>query len=174
MDLRLSLTAEDANRNLHKFKGKAELSDERLLSIPLSPGAGGSPAKTAGGWCWAGDTAATCLLWGANRCYAPAALACMLLRPPCKHACPPPLSCLPAEGGMPTVEIPVTMNEMLLRGCMLKNSKCIAGLAVYTGKETRIQMNAAKTPLKIGEWGWGWGASAAVLPILGHSAECEG
>ena len=55
---------------------------------------------------------------------------------------------------MPTVEIPVTMNEMLLRGCMLKNSKCIAGLAVYTGKETRIQMNAAKTPLKIGECGW--------------------
>ena len=42
------------------------------------------------------------------------------------------------------------MNEMLLRGCMLKNSNFIVGLVVYTGKETRIQMNAAKTPLKVG------------------------
>lgn len=48
------------------------------------------------------------------------------------------------------VEVPVTMNEMLLRGCMLKNSGFITGLVVYTGKETRIQMNAAKTPLKVG------------------------
>jgi len=44
----------------------------------------------------------------------------------------------------------VTMNEMLLRGCMLKNSRSVLGLVVYTGPESRIQMNAAKTPLKIG------------------------
>lgn len=44
------------------------------------------------------------------------------------------------------------MNEMLLRGCMLKNSNRIIGLVVYTGKETRIQMNAAKTPLKVGSF----------------------
>ena len=56
----------------------------------------------------------------------------------------------PPAGGAPTVEVPVTMNEMLLRGCMLKNSGFITGLVVYTGKETRIQMNAAKTPLKVG------------------------
>jgi magnesium-transporting ATPase (P-type) len=86
------------------------------------------------------------------------------------------------------------MNEMLLRGCMLKNTPVgddqlllrnlikvqpfkvrhkpslltyhqsarlvpcycaclqeIAGMVVYTGKETRIQMNAAKTPLKVGK-----------------------
>jgi len=48
--------------------------------------------------------------------------------------------------------VPVTMNEMLLRGCMLKNSGHIVGLVVYTGKETRIQMNAAKTPLKVGSF----------------------
>lgn len=53
------------------------------------------------------------------------------------------------------VEVPVTMNEMLLRGCMLKNSGFITGLVVYTGKETRIQMNAAKTPLKVGACGAG-------------------
>lgn len=50
------------------------------------------------------------------------------------------------------VKIPATMNEMLLRGCMLKNSGSIIGLVVYTGKETRIQMNAAKTPLKVGSF----------------------
>ncbi len=43
------------------------------------------------------------------------------------------------------------MNEMLLRGCMLKNSNYVLGLVVYTGKESRIQMNAAKTPNKVGE-----------------------
>ena len=42
--------------------------------------------------------------------------------------------------------MPVTMNEMLLRGCMLKNSNYVLGLVVYTGKESRIQMNAAKPP----------------------------
>ena len=46
--------------------------------------------------------------------------------------------------------VPVTMNEMLLRGCTLKNTGHILGLAVYTGSETRIQKNSAKTPNKIG------------------------
>ena len=45
----------------------------------------------------------------------------------------------------------MTMNEMLLRGCMLKNSNYVLGLVVYTGKESRIQMNAAATPNKVGE-----------------------
>lgn len=60
-----------------------------------------------------------------------------------------------AESGttehVPYVEVAVTMNEMLLRGCTLKNSNEIVGLVVYTGKETRIQMNSTKTPLKIGK-----------------------
>jgi magnesium-transporting ATPase (P-type) len=42
------------------------------------------------------------------------------------------------------------MNEMLLRGCTLKNSGCIHGLVVYTGPESRIQMNAAAPPKKVG------------------------
>ena len=51
--------------------------------------------------------------------------------------------------------VPVTMNEMLLRGCTLKNTGYILGLAVYTGGETRIQKNSAKTPNKIGKsWPW--------------------
>lgn len=42
------------------------------------------------------------------------------------------------------------MNEILLRGCTLKNSGFIVGLVVYTGPESRIQMNAAGPPRKQG------------------------
>ena len=54
--------------------------------------------------------------------------------------------CVSVEKGMP-----VTTNEMLLRGCMLKNSNYVLGLVVYTGKETRIQINAPETPSTVGE-----------------------
>lgn len=39
MALQLNLTAEEANKNLHKFRGKAQLVDERFRDMPLSPGA---------------------------------------------------------------------------------------------------------------------------------------
>jgi magnesium-transporting ATPase (P-type) len=67
-------------------------------------------------------------------------------------------------GGTPSVEVAVTMNEMLLRGCTLKNSSEIVGLVVYTGKQTRIQMNSTKTPLKIGECRGVTGLQPYVLP----------
>ena len=47
-------------------------------------------------------------------------------------------------------QMPVTVNEMLLRGCTLRNTGHILGLVVYTGVDSRIQMNAAKTPNKVG------------------------
>ena len=64
--------------------------------------------------------------------------------------------------------MPVTMNEMLLRGCMLKNSNYVLGLVVYTGKESRIQMNAAATPNKVGEMLW----SHQQTEALHHPASC--
>ena len=42
------------------------------------------------------------------------------------------------------------MDEVLLRGCTLKNSGFVVGLVVYTGPESRIQMNAAAPPRKLG------------------------
>lgn len=54
--------------------------------------------------------------------------------------------------GDPGKILPITMNQMLLRGCMLKNSYSVLGLVVYTGKDTRIQMNSASAPLKIGSF----------------------
>lgn len=53
-----------------------------------------------------------------------------------------------AGGSVATV--PVTINELLLRGCTLKNSGRVHGLVVYTGPESRIQMNAASPPRKVG------------------------
>ncbi len=44
------------------------------------------------------------------------------------------------------------MNEVLLRGCTLKNSGHIHGLVIYTGPETRIQQNAAAPPRKLGSY----------------------
>ena len=46
--------------------------------------------------------------------------------------------------------VAVTMNEVLLRGCTLKNSKAVYGVVVYTGPESRIQKNAAYPPRKLG------------------------
>ncbi len=46
--------------------------------------------------------------------------------------------------------VPVSIDEVLLRGCTLKNSGHVAGLVVYTGAEARIQMNAAAPPRKRG------------------------
>ncbi len=54
-----------------------------------------------------------------------------------------------AGGGPRTV--PVTMNEVLLRGTTIKNSGTVHGLVIYTGPESRIQMNAARPPKKTGK-----------------------
>ena len=43
--------------------------------------------------------------------------------------------------------------EVLLRGCKLKNSGSVVGVAVYTGRDTRIQRNARQSPrLKVGAY----------------------
>ncbi len=44
----------------------------------------------------------------------------------------------------------MTMNEVLLRGCTIKNSGNVHGVVIYTGPESRIQMNAARPPKKTG------------------------
>lgn len=62
-----------------------------------------------------------------------------------------------------TVQIPVTMNEMLLRGCMLKNSGAIVGLVVYTGRETRIQVGRSVAAAPV--------AAAALLARCMHQSE---
>jgi magnesium-transporting ATPase (P-type) len=45
-----------------------------------------------------------------------------------------------------TLLVPATQ-EVLLRGCKLKNSSFVVGVALYTGPETRIHQNASRPSL---------------------------
>ena len=67
--------------------------------------------------------------------------------------------------------MPIQMSQMLLRGCMLKNSHYVYGLVIYTGSETRIQMNSAAPPLKIGGFDHFLNIQVAIL-ICGQLVLC--
>ncbi|KAL5521166.1 hypothetical protein ACEPAG_9088 [Sanghuangporus baumii] len=43
---------------------------------------------------------------------------------------------------------PVTINELLLRGCAVRNTNWIIGLVVFTGADTKIMLNGGSTPSK--------------------------
>ena len=43
---------------------------------------------------------------------------------------------------------PVTINNLLLRGCSLRNTKWVVGVVVFTGDDTKIMLNAGVTPTK--------------------------
>ena len=43
---------------------------------------------------------------------------------------------------------PVTINEMVLRGCSIRNTAWVIGLVVFTGKDTKIMLNGGETPSK--------------------------
>lgn len=42
----------------------------------------------------------------------------------------------------------VTINELLLRGCAVRNTSWIIGLVVFTGADTKIMLNGGETPSK--------------------------
>lgn len=48
----------------------------------------------------------------------------------------------------PPKQYPISINGILLRGCILRNTKWLIGIAVYTGADSRIMMNAGITPSK--------------------------
>ena len=43
---------------------------------------------------------------------------------------------------------PMTMKQLLLRGCVLKNTDWLLGVVIYTGKEAKIVLNSKKAPTK--------------------------
>ncbi|KZS87356.1 phospholipid-translocating P-type ATPase [Sistotremastrum niveocremeum HHB9708] len=43
---------------------------------------------------------------------------------------------------------PVSINELLLRGCALRNTQWVIGLVVFTGPDTKIMLNGGATPSK--------------------------
>ncbi|WVR06439.1 hypothetical protein IAU60_003470 [Kwoniella sp. DSM 27419] len=42
----------------------------------------------------------------------------------------------------------ITINELLLRGCSLRNTKWVIGMVVFTGADTKIMLNGGDTPSK--------------------------
>ncbi|CAG8521461.1 1078_t:CDS:2 [Gigaspora margarita] len=53
----------------------------------------------------------------------------------------------PRSRGGPT-KIPVNLNSLLLRGCVLKNTEWVIGLVVFTGSDTKLALNSGETPSK--------------------------
>ena len=54
---------------------------------------------------------------------------------------------LPDSEGEPMAE-PISINNLLLRGCNLRNTDWILGVVVFTGFDTKIMMNSGITPSK--------------------------
>jgi phospholipid-translocating ATPase len=54
---------------------------------------------------------------------------------------------LPTEGPIEMTE-PITIDNLLLRGCNLRNTEWVLGVVVFTGHDTKIMMNAGITPSK--------------------------
>ncbi|CAO2829122.1 unnamed protein product [Amaranthus hypochondriacus] len=44
--------------------------------------------------------------------------------------------------------LPLSPNQLLLRGCSLRNTEYIVGAAIYTGHETKVMMNTMNVPSK--------------------------
>ncbi|KAI9217580.1 hypothetical protein BC828DRAFT_252781 [Blastocladiella britannica] len=65
------------------------------------------------------------------------------------HFPPPPSSpdSSPATAST-TKDVTVGLENLLLRGCVLRNTEWVVGLVLYTGHESKIQLNAGKTPTK--------------------------
>jgi phospholipid-translocating ATPase len=43
---------------------------------------------------------------------------------------------------------PININNMLLRGCSLRNTRWVLGVVMFTGTDTKIMLNAGETPTK--------------------------
>ncbi|CCE62010.1 hypothetical protein TPHA_0B03400 [Tetrapisispora phaffii CBS 4417] len=52
----------------------------------------------------------------------------------------------PATGDMSNE--PININNLLLRGCTLRNTKWAMGIVIFTGNDTKIMLNAGVTPTK--------------------------
>jgi len=53
----------------------------------------------------------------------------------------------PTDPGTPMAES-ISINNVLLRGCSLRNTEWILGVVVFTGQETKIMLNSGMTPSK--------------------------
>ncbi|KAH9875028.1 hypothetical protein J1614_004516 [Plenodomus biglobosus] len=56
----------------------------------------------------------------------------------------------PKDPEAPTYDMaePISINNLLLRGCQLRNTEWVLGIVVFTGEETKIMINSGITPSK--------------------------
>jgi phospholipid-translocating ATPase len=56
----------------------------------------------------------------------------------------------PKDPNVPAYDMvePVSINNLLLRGCQLRNTEWVLGVVVFTGEETKIMINSGITPSK--------------------------
>jgi phospholipid-translocating ATPase len=48
----------------------------------------------------------------------------------------------------PNAKYPIDLGQTLLRGTVLRHTKWIIGLVIYTGEDTKIVLNSGGTPSK--------------------------
>lgn len=54
-----------------------------------------------------------------------------------------------AEDGIPYEKTePITYSNLLLRGCVVRNTDWVIGVVVFTGRDTKIMLNSGQTPSK--------------------------
>ena len=54
-----------------------------------------------------------------------------------------------SQAGPEKVQVPLSNDNVALRGMSLRNTEQVLGLVVYTGHETKIQMNTTKSAYKV-------------------------
>lgn len=69
---------------------------------------------------------------------------------------------------------PVTINELLLRGCAVRNTDWVIGIVAFTGADTKIMLNSGETPSKRSkiEKETNWNVLANFLVLMAMCAIC--
>lgn len=65
--------------------------------------------------------------------------------------------------------LPLTADNLLLRGCTLRKTEWAVGVVVFTGQESKIMMNRTPSPRKVG-----WGARKRGFPGMGPGGRAGG
>lgn len=58
------------------------------------------------------------------------------------------MSSTPGFSGVPTKQVPLSPEQLLLRGAQLRNTPWVYGMVVFTGHETKLMRNATAAPIK--------------------------
>ncbi|KAK2945273.1 phospholipid-transporting P-type ATPase [Blattamonas nauphoetae] len=62
--------------------------------------------------------------------------------------------------------IPIDDNQLLLKGCTLKNTEAVVGLTVFTGQQTKIQLNAQGSKAKMSRLEWRLNAMVVAVVVV--------